>query len=210
MSDFDSNDLQKLYIAYFGRPGDPSGINYWLSRSNESLTIKEISNELSRQDEYLKDIAHDKSLDFKINKIYLNLFNRKADFDGLNHWIEMITNQGFEISDIVYQLVYSNKKPYKESPEQSKQDIHILNNKIYAAELFTQQISKSITLINLYQPASISPWQTGNAFISVSNFLSGVSFEKVSVENVNVLINSLCSSVPIGKSLSIKFGNSSK
>ena len=79
-----SNELQKLYIAYFGRPGDPSGINYWLSRSNESITLKEISNELSRQDEYQKYIAHDKSNDFKINKLYLNLFNRKADFDGLN------------------------------------------------------------------------------------------------------------------------------
>ena len=105
MSDFDSNDLQKLYIAYFGRPGDPSGINYWLSRSNESLTIKEISNELSRQDEYIKSIVQNKSLDFKVNKVYLNLFNRKADFDGLNYWIEMINNKEYKISDIVYNLI---------------------------------------------------------------------------------------------------------
>ena len=191
MSDFESNELQRLYIAYFGRPGDPSGINYWLSSSNESLTIKQISHALSRQDEYIKYISHDKSLDFKINKIYQNLFNRKADFDGLNHWMEMIDKQNYEISDIVNQLVFSNQKPYKESLEQSKNDIHILNNKIYAAELFTKQISKSITLINLYQPVSISPWKTGNAFISVSNFLNSVSFEKVSIDNVNDLINSL-------------------
>ena len=84
MIDVDSNELQKLYIAYFGRPGDPSGINYWLSRSKESLTIREISNELSRQDEYTNCVAQDKLIDFKINKLYLNLFNRKADFDGLN------------------------------------------------------------------------------------------------------------------------------
>ena len=191
MSDFGSNDLQKLYIAYFGRPGDPSGINYWLSRSNESITIKEISNELSRQDEYKKSIAHNKSLEFKINKLYLNLFNRKADFYGLNYWLEMMNNQENKISDIVYNLIYSKKKPYTENLEQSKRDIHILNNKLVAAELFTKQISKSITLINLYQPASISPWQTGKAFISVSNFLSLVSFERVSVENINDVINSL-------------------
>ena len=191
MSDFGSNDLQKLYIAYFGRPGDPSGINYWLSRSNESITIKEISNELSRQDEYKKSIAHNKSLEFKINKLYLNLFNRKADFYGLNYWLEMMNNQENKISDIVYNLIYSEKKPYTENLEQSKRDIHILNNKLFAAELFTKQISKSITLVNLYQPASISPWQTGNAFISVSDFLSLVSFERVSVENINDVINSL-------------------
>ena len=108
MENVDSNELQKLYIAFFGRPGDPSGINYWLSRSNESLTIKEISNQLSIQDEYLQYIVYDKSFDFKINKIYLNLFNRKADFDGLNYWIGKYTSgenddravsQSFIVSD---------------------------------------------------------------------------------------------------------------
>ena len=87
-----SNDLQKLYLAYFGRPGDPSGINYWLSNHNESLNVREISNELSRQDEYIKYISCEKTFDFKINKIYLNLFNRKADFQGLNYWIEMVNS----------------------------------------------------------------------------------------------------------------------
>ena len=65
----ESNELQKLYLGYFGRPGDPSGINYWLSRFNESLSLREISNELSRQDEYTKYIPYDKSFDFKINKL---------------------------------------------------------------------------------------------------------------------------------------------
>ena len=77
-----SNDLQKLYIAYFGRPGDPSGINYWLSRSKQLITIKDISHELSIQDEYTKNISLDKYFDFKINKLDLNLFNRKADFES--------------------------------------------------------------------------------------------------------------------------------
>ena len=85
MINVDVNELQKLYIAYFGRPGDPSGINYWLSPSNQSLDLTEISNQLSRQDEYIKYTSNDKSFDFKINKLYFNLYNRKADFDGLNY-----------------------------------------------------------------------------------------------------------------------------
>ena len=186
----DSNELQKLYIAYFGRPGDPSGINYWLSRSKESITIKEISNELSRQDEYTNNVANDR-FDFKINRIYLNLFNRKADFEGLNYWIEMVNSKEYQISDIVYDLVFSKKKPYTESIKQSIRDIHILNNKIYSAELFTKQISKSITLVNLYKPDSISPWRTGNTFIKVSNFLSCISCVEVSIDSVNNFINSL-------------------
>ena len=57
MINIDIQNLQKLYIAYFGRPGDPSGINYWLSRSHQSISLKEISDELSRQDEYIKYIS---------------------------------------------------------------------------------------------------------------------------------------------------------
>ena len=186
-----SNELQKLYIAYFGRPGDPSGINYWLLRLKEKLTLKEISNELSRQDEYKKYISNDKSLEFKINKLYLNLFNRKADFYGLNYWMNMFNSQDYEISDVVFNLIYSDSKTYSVSSEQAENDIKILQNKTLAAELFTQQISKNIALINLYQPDSISPWETGNALIRASNFLGNVDFQKVSIEHVDEVINSL-------------------
>ena len=191
MINIDSSELQKLYIAYFGRPGDPSGINYWLSRSNESITIRKISDELSRQDEYEKFIANDKSVDFKINRLYLNLFNRKADFVGLNYWIEMVNSHNYEISDIVYELIYLTKKPYEVDAKQDEDDFCILRNKILAAELFTKQISKSITLINLYKPDSLSPWRTGNAFIKVSNFLSCISCVEVSIDSINNVINSL-------------------
>ncbi len=85
MTDVHSRDLQKLYIAFFGRPADPSGLKYWKSRLNNSLTLKDISNELSIQEEYTKSIALDKSFEFKINKVYLNLFARKDDFNCLNY-----------------------------------------------------------------------------------------------------------------------------
>ena len=187
----DSNDLQKLYIAYFGRPGDPSGINYWLSRSKELLTIREISNELSRQDEYTNYCSYDRSLDFKINRLYLNLFNRKADFEGLNYWIDMVNRQDYQISDILYDLLYSINKPYSVDFEQEENDIHILKNKILAAQLFTDQISKSITLVNLYKPDSISPWVSGSSFLKTTDFFDKISYEKISIDKINDCIFSL-------------------
>ena len=195
MNNVNSKELQKLYIAYFGRPGDPSGINYWISRSNKSFNLREISNELSRQDEYLKYISYEKSMDFKINKIYINLFNRKADFDGLNHWMEMTENSGYKISDIVYELACANTKSYLVDCEQDKKDAYVLQNKISAAELFTRQISKSITLINLYKPDSISPWITGSSFIRVAEFFNNFTHEKVSIEKIKDLISSMSDSL---------------
>ena len=186
-----SADLQKLYLAYFGRPGDPSGITYWLSRLNNLLTLKDISLELSKQDEYINSIPSDRSFEFKINKVYLNLFNRKADFEGLNYWMEMVNSKNYQISDILYDLIYSRNKPYSFNFEQEKKDIKILNNKIYSAELFTKQISQSITLINLYKPDSISPWLSGKSFIAVSNFFHNIIDEKISINQLKDFIFSL-------------------
>ncbi len=186
-----SNDLQKLYIAYFGRPGDPSGINYWLSRANEILTLRDISDELSKQEEYKTYILSNKSFESQVNKIYLNLFDRKSDFDGLNYWMEMVDKNDYTISDVIFNLLYLNEKPYPIDSEQKKIDSAILQNKISAAEIFTQQISKSFSLIHLYQPDSISPWSSGNSFIRASNFISNVNLKKVSIDDVNDVINSL-------------------
>tara|TARA_Y100001968_G_scaffold95281_1_gene85579 strand:- start:1982 stop:3358 length:1377 start_codon:yes stop_codon:yes gene_type:complete len=191
MINVNSHILQKFYIAYFGRPADPSGINYWLSRLNNFSNLKELSNELSRQDEYEKYISHDKPIEFKINKLYLNLFNRKVDFEGLNYWIEIIDNENYMISDIVYDLISSNNKPYVVDSEQESKDINIFENKVLAAEIFTKQISKSITLINLYKPDSISPWISGDSLTKVIDFFGTVNDEKVTEEIVQEVINSI-------------------
>tara|TARA_B100000579_G_scaffold164877_1_gene133866 strand:+ start:1293 stop:2663 length:1371 start_codon:yes stop_codon:yes gene_type:complete len=190
MINVSSYELQKLYIAYFGRPGDPSGIKYWLSCSSESRTLKDISHELSRQDEYKINVDK-KSFEFQINKIFLNLFDRKSDFDGLNYWKQVRDKKDFSISDVVNNILYSENKNYSIDLKQEERDMNILNNKICAAELFTNEISKSISLINLYQPDSISPWSCGNSFIRTSNFFSNINIKKVSNYDVINLINSL-------------------
>tara|TARA_Y100001968_G_scaffold240380_1_gene223924 strand:+ start:83 stop:1429 length:1347 start_codon:yes stop_codon:yes gene_type:complete len=191
----DSDELQKLYIAYFGRPGDPSGLNFWLSHSNESLNLREISYHLSTQDEYIY-YTQNKSIEFQINQIYLNLFNRKADFENLNYWLRMVDNENLIISDIVYQLLYSHDQSNLINLVPTDDDVNVLTNKIVAAELFTNQIRKSIFLINLYQPNSISPWVSGDVLIKASNFLSNVNRQKVYISEVNNLINSF-SEIPI-------------
>ncbi len=190
MTNSDSTELQKLYIAYFGRPGDPSGINYWLTRSSDNYSIRDISSELSRQDEYTV-LTKDKSLEFKINKFYLNLFNRKADFNSLNYWLEKSENKYFLISDIVDTLLELKNKHYEINTWQEEQDRTVLRNKVQAAEMFTKQISGSISLINLYQPESLSPWISGNSLKKVSDFISTVNHFEASVQEVEKLIISI-------------------
>ncbi len=190
MINIHSDDLQKLYIAYFGRPADPSGLNYWISRPNESLTLRSISNQLSFQEEYINYMGN-KSLELQINQLYLNLFNRNADFDSLNHWLSIVNQKKIVISDIVFQIVDSQKQLNLINLVLKDKDINVLKNKIEAAELFTNQIRRSVFLIDLYKPDSISPWVSGNSLVKASNFLSNVDQHKVSIDDVNNFINSI-------------------
>ena len=190
MITIDSNILQKFYLAYFGRPGDPSGVNYWISRSSQNLTLSDISHQFSLQAEYKNCIAENTSLESQINKLYLNLYGRKTDFDSLNYWLERISNQNYEISDIVNDLLLDDSKSYSFSSDEEINDLKVLDNKIFAAELFTKKISENIILNNLYQPTSLSPWVSGKVLVQVSSFFSNVLKQKISINDINVLVGS--------------------
>ena len=187
----DSREIQKLYIGFFGRPADPSGLKYWLESSEDLLTLREIYYVFSKQNEYLDFIAQDQSYQHQINRLYLNLFNRIPDIESFNYWIEMIENKANTISDILYNLIQINHNNYLQNEMLVKKDKNVLDNKIHAAEIFTKQISKNSTLINLYQPESISPWISGEALLRASEFMNNVNFIKLSKEDVDSFIGSI-------------------
>lgn len=193
MIEIDSRQLQKLYIAYFGRPGDPSGINYWISQanSNKLLTLNQISYELSLQEEYLESIHEDSSLDAQVDRLYFNLFGRESDFDVLNYWLDLISNNKAKISDVAYKILYESHENKFADINQIDQDLSILNNKVSAAEIFTQQISKNYNLLNIYQPDSKSPWVSGKSFVRASMFIRDIKYQKVTIDEVNIFINTL-------------------
>ena len=193
MQKIDSKELQKLYIAFFCRPGDPSGINYWLSHPFKSLTLNQICYELSLQDEYLFHAALDKSIESQICQIYLNLFSRKVDFNSLNFWLSKIEKKKYLISDIVYNLLWETDQFISDVKILNK-DIKILENKVNAAEIVTKKISENITYLNLYQPKSISPWISGQSFLNASLLMKNIILETISIKEINSLINSFSES----------------
>tara|TARA_Y100001968_G_scaffold64890_1_gene55585 strand:- start:2023 stop:3399 length:1377 start_codon:yes stop_codon:yes gene_type:complete len=191
MKNIDKNALQKLYIAYFCRPGDPQGINYWLAESRKGITLKDISDELSNQNEYTKNIGKDNSWEFQINKLYLNLFGRVADLSSLNYWLLMVKEKNYNISDITYEILYEFIDSTSRETEYLAKDLKVLENKVFTAELFTKQISENILLINLYQPESLSPWISGTVFSKVEAFLGQIIDQEISLDDINSFICSL-------------------
>ena len=197
MISVDSKQIQQLYIAYFGRPADPNGINYWLAKSKNGFNLKEIALELSRQDEYIKFIILNRDVDYQINQIYLNLFGRKVDFEGLKYWLFFLEKDKNNISDIIYDLISLNLENIVNKFHITSYDLQVLDNRIHAAQLFTDQLSLSLIWVDLYRPESVNPWIEGKALISGIEFLSHVNFKhRATIETVKISLSKI-SSMPI-------------
>ena len=173
----DSKKLQELYIAYFGRPADPPGIQYWLLQADKGLTLRKIACHLSMQDEYKKSKIYAKSLDLKINQLYLNLFSRKVDFAGLSYWLRSIKSGSHNISDLACDLIGSLSNSIPSINEQQIIDRKALDNKVNSAELFTEELASTINGVSLYQPSSVTPWISGHALSVGVEFISQVNSE---------------------------------
>jgi len=82
-----TNEVQALYIAYFGRPADAEGLKYWTASSTTSLET--IADGFAETPEY-KASTEGESLAQIINDFYVNLFGRNAEIDGLNYWVNEV------------------------------------------------------------------------------------------------------------------------
>ena len=85
------SDITKLYVGYFNRAPDPAGLQYWLDQADMGMTLSEIAESFSVQTEatslypflQFPDVSSPTAF---VNSVYLNLFNRAADEEGLEYW----------------------------------------------------------------------------------------------------------------------------
>ncbi len=184
--------IQQLYLAYLGRPADPNGMEYWLSCFDKNVITERISQEISKQDEYILALSSDNQIVGEINQIYLNLFSRNADCEGIQYWRNKIELADKNISNIVLDLIWSTYNPADDNLLQSAEDLLTLNNKLKAADIFLNELKKSTILINKYQPKSLEPWETGLAFQLVKSFFSKIDHHyEVSIKKILLLLESL-------------------
>ena len=160
-----SIELQQLYIAYFSRPSDPTGLDYW--------TWNGISRSAFAANMYLQpefnNVNSGLSVEAQVNQIYLNLFSREADITGLTYWAKQIRNGVLQLASIANDLIWA-----AENNSGSSNDKTALTNKTNAAVAYTAKIRESTSSILAYQAQSTNPWVTGNNLTEAKNYISGI------------------------------------
>ena len=165
-----STELQQLYIGYFGRPCDPDGLDYWLG---QKVTTKAFAANMYLQPEF-NSVNGNLSTTDQVNQIYLNLFNRNGDAAGLTYWSSQIDSGNLELASIANDLTWAAL-----NNDGSEVDKKTLTHKTNAAIQYTYEIRKSTSDILAYQPASTSPWVTGNNLTESKTFINQIGYSTV-------------------------------
>ncbi|MGM0986217.1 MAG: DUF4214 domain-containing protein [Pseudomonadota bacterium] len=124
-----AEQIQKVYIGLLGRAADQAGLDYWTDEiESGALTLEQLrANIVEEQPEYANGIG-DMSRAQAVNQLYQNLFNRSAEDEGLDYWVN---GGGADVSfdQLVMALVDGA----------SAADTLALDNKAQVAEYYTAQ-----------------------------------------------------------------------
>jgi len=142
----ESLDLaQQMYVAYYGRPGDHGGIDWWASKFDSSNSIDSVLSSFGSSAEFEGNFGA-LSNEELVDGLYQQMYNRDADSIGMAFYRDRLDNGGAKLASIAKLIAAGSQR----------NDLLILNNKIQVANAFTNEIfSRGLD----YGPADISSTQ---------------------------------------------------
>ncbi|MDA9799294.1 DUF4214 domain-containing protein, partial [Luminiphilus sp.] len=134
--------VQRLYVAYFNRPADPTGLARYeaMLSSTEAATQAELEviaeTYFSPSAEYTANFAG-LSNEATVNKLYQNLFGRDAEPTGLLEWSLALADGSETVASIALQLSFSAQN----------NDAATIANKIEASAAFTAGLDTTAKIV---------------------------------------------------------------
>jgi len=159
-------EIQQLYVAYFGRPADAAGLDFWVTTG---ISTKAFAAEMYKQPEF-SSVNAGLSVENQINNIYVNLFGRQADAAGLLFWSQLVGAGKIQLASIANDLIASVNLPGGNPPDKAA-----LLSKSSTATAFTAQTRLSTASLIAYTPQSSNPWVTGINFEFANTFLDSAT-----------------------------------
>jgi hypothetical protein len=125
--------VQSFYIAYYGRPADPSGLEYWVGRLEaEGGSFDSIVAAFGTGAESTELFANKTDAE-KINAVYQATFGRDADAEGLAFYSAGLADGSFSVYDISKRIL--------DGATSDPVDAAIVANKITVAQAFTDELA---------------------------------------------------------------------
>jgi hypothetical protein len=92
--------IDRLYRAYFGRPGDSEGLAAWLNLRVDGMPLLTISDSFYASAEFSRDALdpndfHDEGVEPYIIQAYELVLHRREDREGYTYWFDLLRDDYF-------------------------------------------------------------------------------------------------------------------
>ncbi|MEB0122541.1 DUF4214 domain-containing protein, partial [Pseudomonas sp. CCI1.2] len=148
------SQIQSLYVAYYGRPADPDGLNFWATivdanGGDMSVIVKDFGTAPEYQQRY-------GNLDNNtlVNNLYQQMFGRDAEPGGLDFWVGLLKSGNQSLSQIAETI----------ASLASQIDLQVLGGRVSVANAFTEVLATSPDALAKY--ASTGGIDAGRDFLN--------------------------------------------
>lgn len=165
-----TDNLYKAYLAYFGRPPDPTGLAAF-SRATQEDVIAAFSASQESQ-----DLFRSVSTSAQVDSIYRNLFGRDAEPAGKAYWLNELESGRFSLAGMAFAVLNGAQN----------EDLLEVNAKMEVMQTFVARLQTD--------PALAAGYAGNDAAQVARNFLSMVTGE--TAEQLNATKASALAALP--------------
>lgn len=182
-SDF-VDSVQRIFVAFYGRPADPAGLTFWTNQANEK-GIAGVINAFATSDEAFSLYGNQATTLF-VNRIYLQLFGRDADASGLKYWVDRIeglSKTESRVTKAEAALFILNGAQDGDLRQGGTLDLTGINKKVEIAKQFTAAVNTA---------SEIRAYSGDDAARLARDYISSINADTVVKEqNVNTIVAQL-------------------
>lgn len=123
--------IQELYVAYFGRPADYFGLQFWTTAVARTGDIGAIVSDFANSSEYRTMYG---GLDNRVlvDTVYEHLFGRHAETAGIDYWSGLLNQNKVTFGDVVTAVADAAQG----------NDALVFNAKVEVATVFTNHLDQ--------------------------------------------------------------------
>lgn len=182
------DQVQKAYIAYYGRPADTGGLDFWTNQlSAVSGNWSSIINAFGNSAEATGLLANMTTAQ-KVNNLYHQLFGRDADLAGLQFYVGKINDGTYTLASLAVNIMNGT---------QAGSDATALQAKLDSAKLFTNSIDTTTEYL---------AYDGATAAAAARTWLSGVTTVAADQTSVNALMTTLTTATTPGNTYTLTTG----